>query len=194
MQADLFIPPVIGIAGPAGSGKDTVAGIVQKLIAHESVILKFAGPLKAMTAELLACLGIPASAIEDRARKEEVIPELGVSIRHLMVTLGTEWGRDLVNANIWTILMDQQIQRARARDVTVIISDVRFNNEADLIRSHGGAVWHLHRPGFAQSAAHRSEQGLDRFLGDVEILNDASFDHLRDRLEAALLGGTNEQK
>lgn len=188
MQANLFIPPIIGIAGPAGAGKDTVAQIAQKLIAQESVILKFAGPLKAMTAELLSYLGIPASAIEDRVRKEEVIPALGCTIRKIMVTLGTEWGRDLINPNIWTTLVEEQIRRARERDVICIISDVRFNNEADLIRSMGGAVWHVHRPGFHGSVAHRSEQGLERFSGDAEILNTSSFDALRDRIEGVLLG------
>ena len=38
-----------------------------------------------------------------------------------------------------------------------VISDVRFDNEADPIRAKGGVVVHLHRQGAADVTAHSSE-------------------------------------
>lgn len=188
MQAAL-IPEVIGIAGPAGAGKDTVADLFAQLVPDRAVNLKFAGPLKRMTAVLLSYLGVPESAIEDRQAKEAIIPQIGVSVRHLMVTLGTEWGRQLINPNLWTLLMSAQIEKARAEGKYCLISDVRFDNEADLIRAAGGTVIHVVRPGLAAVAgSHASEAGVKPALGDIEILNDGSLHQLLVAVGAAFHG------
>lgn len=57
--------------------------------------------------------------------KSDIIPELGVTLRSLYQTLGTEWGRDLVNNDMWV-----KIAQLRGRDSSVIIiPDYRFPNE-----------------------------------------------------------------
>jgi hypothetical protein len=59
--------------------------------------------------------------------KEAVHPELGVSPRHLMVTLGTEWGRDAVHPDLWVRIWAASLPEA----AHVVAEDVRFPNEVE---------------------------------------------------------------
>jgi hypothetical protein len=164
---------LIGLTGLAGSGKSEVARVLIEEFGFQRV--KFAGPLKNMLRTMLADAGY---CDDDRERmlegdlKEREIPELGVTPRHLMVTLGTEWGRDLVHRDIWTRLWAAQAERFEH----VVVDDVRFPNEVDLIRARGGKIWRIERPGLV-AGAHASEQ-LDA-RADFTIVNDRSLEGLR---------------
>jgi hypothetical protein len=81
---------LIGLHGKAHAGKDTVG---QMLVGYGLDRVAFADPIKRM---LIEGLGLTAEHF-DSPLKEEPIPWLGKSPRQLMQTLGTEWGRDLVN-------------------------------------------------------------------------------------------------
>jgi hypothetical protein len=126
---------IIGFSGKAGSGKDTCADFVaDNYLAVEQ--MKVAGILK----EMLAVAGLPEPA--DRAEKEAIIPGLGFSWRTAAQTLGTEWGRGL-NQNLWLILLGAKIKRAQELGKHVVISDIRMENEAKLVRELGGIVIQL---------------------------------------------------
>ena len=126
---------IIGLAGPAGCGKDTAADYLCK----EYGFLKysFAKPLKAM----LEALGLPAEDYESRELKEATHPSFGVSYRKMAQTLGTEWGRNLIHPDIWVIAAAkklEQLKKAGCRGV--VIADCRFDNEATFIRKHGKLI------------------------------------------------------
>lgn len=59
-----------------------------------------------------------------------------------MQTVGTEWGHDMIHRDLWVKVVEQKIRQVRREGATgVVVSDVRFDNEADFIRDwHGGAV------------------------------------------------------
>lgn len=71
---------------------------------------------------------------------------------------------------------------SRAR--CLLIKDVRYENEADFIRRHGGEIWHIERPGNPVISDHSSEWGIARRREDHVILNDAGLDHLARRVAA----------
>lgn len=154
---------LIGIAGQARSGKDTLAGyLLFNLIGwtHSS----FADPLKAM----LTVIGVDCS---DDA-KAVVDDVFGVTPRHMMQTLGTEWGRHMINGDIWV----KVFARLNAGKC-VIVPDVRFENEAALVREHGVLIHLTGRGGIEGN--HVSENPIEFKEGDIVIDNSGSLDFLR---------------
>ncbi len=142
---------LIGIAGPKGVGKTTVADALATHLGATRI--SFADPLKHMMRTLL--LYTEAGKLpEDKAA---AIPELqGRDLRYLLQTLGTEWGRNLVGTNIWTDLARTRLRRLG----DVIIDDVRFPSERDMIHEEGGLVIGLRRSGVEYTMEHESEVPL----------------------------------
>ncbi|MEU9859193.1 hypothetical protein AB0E19_38720, partial [Streptomyces sp. NPDC047974] len=88
---------IIGITGRARSGKDTLAEFL--VSDHGFVKLSFAAPIRAFVADIT---GLPVSAMEDGPLKEEPLDWLnGQTPRRLMQTVGTEWGREMIDRDLW---------------------------------------------------------------------------------------------
>lgn len=141
---------IIGIAGRAGSGKDTVADrMVQD---HAFRKMSMARPLK----DGMAAMGFPEPA--NRDDKERLIPGFTFTWRQAAQKLGTEWGRGL-DGEIWTKVMERILLTLSG---PVVISDIRFDNEADMIRGMGGKILHLsgRQADLGGAAAHASEAGV----------------------------------
>lgn len=121
---------LVGITGRAGAGKDTIADYIVEN--HRFLKLSFAGPLKAA----LAVMELPEP--KDRSLKEQLIPGFNFSWREAAQKLGTEWGRGL-DPDIWVKIMEKKLAHF-ADDARIVFSDVRFENEAAMIRRLGGKV------------------------------------------------------
>lgn len=167
---------LIGLCGKAGCGKDTAASYITQDFGFERYA--FAYPLKQ---GLAAMLDVAPGLLEDRKYKEAVIPWLGKSPREMLQTLGTEWGREKVHPEIWLRLMERRY--AMVVDLHLpglVVTDVRFDNEAEKIRRMGGYVIQIERPGVATVATHVSENGINPRLIDQTIVNGGSLQALRD--------------
>lgn len=162
--------PLIGIAGRARSGKDTVANFI--IAAIGGYRYSFADPIRAM----LAPLGVDMNDPYWQARKEDVIPALGVSPRRMMQTLGTEWGRNLINPDLWLVMAHQRLLR---NGPGMVISDVRFENEAAWIRKHGGRIIHVIRSEAKAVEAHASEDGIEMQDTDARLFNSGTLEELQ---------------
>lgn len=166
---------LIGLAGRARSGKDTAA---QHLLNnHGFQSYAFADPLRD---GLMHILNLSPCDFEGE-QKEQALPWLGRSPRELMQSLGTEWGRNSVHPELWLLLAAQNLDLlARTHDTArgFVVSDVRFNNEADFIRKRGGVVLHMDRVVASPVKPHSSENGIQIALGDLRLKNDGSFDEL----------------
>lgn len=64
------------------------------------------------------------------------------------------------------------------REEVVIISDLRFEDELQAIRDHGGYNIHISRPSVESTDAHISENSLDFNDFDVHIRNSGDLDDL----------------
>lgn len=165
-------PIIIGIAGPARAGKDTLAGF---LVQHGDLSrASFAGPIRTFICDLL---GWSLKDLEER--KEEPQDALnGKTPRYAMQTLGTEWGRNLIGKNFWA---DIGIRRAVEQfwplfdGKGVVFTDVRFENEAEAIRKAGGTIIHIRRPGVGIQSNHASEQGIAVDDSDWFFVNDTDL-------------------
>lgn len=166
-------PKLIGLTGKARSGKDTVGSILAEQYGAQR--LSFAEPIRNM----LRALPLELSYEHFHGSLKEVeLPVLGKSPRQMMQTLGTEWGRVCVNNDIWLKLAAVQLDAWKEAGLNAVITDVRFENEAHLIRQRGGIVWHIRREGIQDVAAHASEAGVAFHEGDVVINNNGSLSDL----------------
>lgn len=175
---------IIGLTGKAGVGKDTVADYLVDW--HGFVKLSFATALKR---GLNAMFGFSMTQWEDREWKETVLPEFGKSPRQLAQTLGTEWGRALVKQDLWPSLAMEEAMSFR----NVVLTDVRFDNEAEAILKADGKVILIEREVEAV-AEHSSEKGVKNRLISDRLLNTASIANLEslvDNLLFTMQGGRN---
>jgi hypothetical protein len=170
---------VIGIAASrAGSGKTTVA---QALVNNAGFVrLPLAEPLKRIGAVILHEAGV--SRMDARRylyhERNIVIPEVGVTGRHLLQTLGTDWGRRCISPHLWTTIWEQGLQRLldaparEKRDLRIVIDDVRFPGEAEVIRKIGGVMWMVERPRTRQEQRRelRDRFSPERFLRSPQQL------------------------
>lgn len=176
---------IIGVAGAARSGKDTIASW---LVEHRDAYkYSFAMPIKR---GLSAMFGIETT-VWDSDEKEQVIPAIGKSPRQLAQTLGTEWGRNLISPDIWVIATKLCIDSWASsiwapENPLLVIPDVRFENEASFVRERG-TLLHVYRDGADGNVGvvgHESERGVQFAGGDILISNNGSIEELHAKLGA----------
>jgi len=133
---------LIGLSGLAGAGKSTAAKILVE--DHGFVRLRFADTIKEMLATLLRQADFDEATIKeaiDGDLKEEGFAVLNWKTpRYCLQTLGTEWGRWGVGENLWANITKKAIERELRAGRKVVVDDVRFQNEIDVIGELGGDV------------------------------------------------------
>lgn len=166
---------MIGIVGRKRSGKDTLAMFVKDTFPRTN-IMSFAEPLK------LACKHAYHLQDEQLEAKEDVVdPRWNMSPRDMMRSLGVDHLR-AVDPEHWTKHMAFRIRAMES----VVISDVRFQNEADFVRRNGRVLIHVARDLQSNCDSHVSEATSDEIPCDHYIQNDGSLEDLRKKLTAVL--------
>lgn len=171
---------IIGLSGRAKSGKDTVAVMLGRHGYHRRA---FADPLKAAAQ---AIFGLNEVQVMSQEAKERVDEFWGLSPRQIMQRLGTECLRSGFRDDVWVrslyrYILDNPQFRAW------VVSDVRFPNEAEAIKSWGGRVWRVERPGIEAVSEHVSETAMDDYdRFDHVIVNDGGLDDLEASVGHAL--------
>jgi hypothetical protein len=174
---------IIGLCGLAGSGKDTVSAILSRH--HRFAAISFAGPIYGAVSGIT---GLTPQELKDRDIKEEPIPWLGKSPRELLQTLGTEWGREMVCDDIWIKIAMRRASQYERSSWHVVITDVRFQNEAEAIRYAGGRVWQVQRTAaglHGPTGQHSSEAGIPDHLVDQVVWNDGELEDLEEAVNSA---------
>lgn len=160
---------IIGLCGPAGSGKTTIAKALSQDYGYTR--RAFAYPLKAMIA---AGFNIEMEVLDGPKEVKALPLEVfgGKTLREVMQRLGTEWGREMISQDIWVRAWERMVWEGG----NFIADDVRFGNECDAIHRLGGVVIRLHRTGAGITGNHASEH-LD-FETDHDIDNDRPVDQV----------------
>lgn len=194
---------IVGIVGKKGSGKDTVAGIIQYLIAERKgeidsnseqdykyrpqlkrggfEIRKFAYKLKLICSILL---NEPINKFENEKFKNS-ITKYGITVREFMQKVGTEAIRDNIHKDIWiNSLMSEYIPDMKTGFPKWIITDVRFKNEAEAIKdiarknNQDYFLIKVIRPNIINNDNHISEVELDQIECNATIINDGTIENL----------------
>jgi len=157
---------IVGITGFIGSGKDTVA---KMLVEKGAVQDSFAAPLKDLCASVFGWPRdmLQGDTIESRDFRETPdmywTRKLGIdqfTPRLALQLLGTEIMRTHFNQDIWLDSLEYRIRKNEQQDTMVVVSDCRFKNELDLIKSLNGIVVHVIRdelPEWYETAVHANK-------------------------------------
>lgn len=166
---------LLGIAGPKNSGKDTCAYRLE-LNLGGAVLRPFAWPVKRVCQELFL---LSYSQLHDTDAKEKVDSRWGMSPRQMFQQVGTDYVRRQLDPNHWLKHFELWYQNERLLHpkIPVIVPDVRFQNEVDLIHKLGGKVIYVYRPFVHNADAHESEtssvqlEGIDYTLDNCGTLS-----------------------
>jgi hypothetical protein len=179
----LMKPVLIGLySSDMRSGKSTVASMLTERFF--GLTQSFAGPFYGFITEIAAPF-LPGGEAEvrqwlsDERKDKALIPGLGVTLRSMLQTIGTNWGRDCVNAQLWTMLAEQKALKA-LKSYSVIFDDMRFPNEFAMIKRNSGKCIRIHRPGVGSRGDTGIGEGLlDNHDFDFDIYNEHSLADLK---------------
>jgi hypothetical protein len=176
---------IIGLAGHAGAGKDHTYEYLKDLLSPLQVTrVAFADSLKFDIEDTLGLTPYALGAIRSKPYRDE--------IRMLLQWWGTELRRQHYGDDYWVRKGMEMVEEASGYSHLVVVTDVRFTNEAEIIREHGGIVAEVlaqpdtrrARLGGVLPPAHASEDVdfyIDGFIdSDREtIIPDVVLDYLR---------------
>jgi hypothetical protein len=175
---------LIGLCGMAGSGKDEAA---RALVANGWRRDAFADRMRTAMLALDPWVDDPV-AIDTFHRLSWLVRDIGwdeakrryPEVRQLLQRFGTEAGRGVHGEDCWVDALFRD-----ADDSPLVVTDVRFGNEARAIKDRGGLVVKIVRPGIEPLPGnHASEAGIPDELVDWILNNDSSIE----MLHAAILG------
>jgi len=163
---------IIGLSGYAQSGKDTVAKILIENYGYERVA--FADAIKDLLIKMNPIL-------EDGYRLNEHVQEFGwelakarPEVRRLLQDLGLG-ARVIIDDHIWVVAA---LQKMYDVDKNYVITDVRFENEAVMVKQIFGEVWRIEREGVGPINSHVSESQLSNWDFDRIINNNGTLEYL----------------
>lgn len=174
---------IIGLSGYAQVGKDTVASILVEEYGYTRI--GFADIIKKAAYVLDPIITLDGMRLAHAVDKygwegAKQAPE----VRRLLQVLGSEIGRDLIDPQIWVELTMSAVHQ----NDKIVISDVRFRNEAEEIKWKHGEIWRISRiEKDAPVNVHRSETDMDSWDFDQYISNNGTIEDLS--REIALLMG-----
>lgn len=178
---------LIGLYGKARSGKDTVANYLRRRYGFLS--MSFAEGVREATA---ATYGVPVGLMFDEEAKELPLPGIpDLTVRQALINIGMGC-RHTIGPDVWVDRWERQYATVPSF-MPVAVKDVRMDNEAQRIRSLGGLILHIERPGAGLAGgvdAKGSEDGIVAGETDAMIKNDGTLSELYeqvDRLMAFLL-------
>lgn len=181
---------LIGLVGKAGSGKDTLADEMGKN-GWEKVA--FADSLKQMCIDYLGLSHDDAYTQDGKMRFNEM---WGMTNRSILQKVGTDAMRNGFDKDVWVKILQIRIRKMLAEGRKVVITDCRFDNEAQMVEDMGGLVVEVMRDSQSQNLSsdeqrHASEQPVSRKYVSFTIDNNVDKALLGHLFDASLGGFMN---
>jgi hypothetical protein len=174
---------IIGLTGYAQSGKDTVAKVLVDHYGFKRVA--FADPIRKLLYEMNPAVkdgdyrlqGVVDAYGWDVAKT--AFPEVRRLLQDLGVGARKVFGEDFwVNRSLASILENEK----------TVITDVRFINEAEMVKHQSGQVWRIKRMGVNAVNGHISEQELDGYKVDQIFANNGTLENLELMIKTRMNG------
>lgn len=172
LEKSLPLPTLIGFNGYARSGKDTLAALLvcefgYRRIAFADKLRSFTEAVNPHVASRVAEVGWDAAKMDPEVR--QVLRDYGAA------------ARDHIHPNVWIF----SALGGECSEDHIVVSDVRFPNEADAIKERGGRLVRIERAGVGP--ANDIDTLLDRYdRFDAIILNDSTIDSLHAQMRSLL--------
>lgn len=179
---------IIGLAGKKGSGKDTLGTyIIEK---YHFQRIAFGDPVKEICKILF---GFTQNQLHGRGKED--ITQYGLKPREAFQCIGTDFGRELIHdifidnksilnierGNLWIEIFNRECEKKTGN---VVITDVRFRNEADAIRKKGGIII-LINSDFCNSIDNHKSEEVD-ITPDYIIRNNSSKEELYKKIDTII--------
>jgi len=206
---------ILGFAGKAATGKTTAAKHMAPLLDKECRIVPMAMLLRDEVETFLRAIGAETSVplvhgsqvdkvqvfyvdeqqalvqcpkwkhfIAEHREVQDRPGQTALTVRRILQWWGTEYRR-AQDPDYWTKAWSRKVGQFDLENVHVLIDDVRFMNELNVIRAHGGLIVKIERPGFDGANNHASETSLDEYRDwDGIIQNDGTLDEFKQKVEA----------
>ena len=193
---------IIGLCGGMGVGKDTVAQMLCKLLKEFNPSCDqmigtdaFANPLKEI---LIDYFGFTHDDLYTQEGKMSYNDFWGMTNREAAQRFGTEAMRNGFHPDTWTKLMELRIRKKCLLPDSppgsysyriITITDLRFENEAQLIKKLSGIIVKIKRPHANNPIEnvgiqnHASEQGLPDKLCDIILHNNSTLEDLEQKVK-----------
>ena len=164
---------LIGLTGFAGSGKDTLYEMI-KSDGWER--FAYADALKNICIDYL---GLSYEDVYTQEGKVKYNEFWGMTNREILQKVGTEAFRNGFHKDTWIKIAEIKLNSFLKSGKNVIVTDVRFDNEAILIKKLGGKVFNIVREVetnlTAKELIHASESGIsDNLLSSSENSSSSS--------------------
>lgn len=208
---------IIGFAGKAASGKTTAARYLMEL-QDNIVILPMAVVLRQEVENFIRQVGAEDKVslvygdqddkvrvfYVDEKKALQLCPvwtgfvtmnqdiqdrpgQTAVTVRRILQWWGTEYRR-AQDPDYWTKAWEKKLQEYDLSQTHIIVDDVRFVNELEVIKNNGGRFVRIIRPGFNGANNHSSENSLDDYdAWDLVIDNDGSLEAFKQRSKELVL-------
>ena len=178
---------LIGLMGYKQSGKSEVAKHLMSMYKFER--LAFTDPLK----DMIKGLGLSNVWVNGSLKEKENKDILnGHTPRYAMQTLGTEWARKYMGEDFWVNLWKTRAKAIlrTSKDSRLVVEDLRFPNEAEIIRKFGGEIWYVNRVDIDSEKeidTHASETMISTIKFNRIIINNSDLPALYENTDAAFL-------
>jgi hypothetical protein len=180
---------LLGLTGYAGSGKDTLAA---EIIRHHPEFRRvaFADKLRDLAMRLNPAL--PTQPLADTVGRLgwEDAKNRDDYVRQYLQRLGVAC-RDVLGEDVWVNaalphpeFFTDDFWTAQ----NIVVTDVRFPNEAVAVKDRGGLVIRIEREGVGPVNGHTSETAMDMWAADATVQNDGTeWDMLGQLYRAGIL-------
>jgi hypothetical protein len=170
---------LVGFAGLAGAGKNEAAKALNR------PQLAFADPIKALVTQIdpfisfhPASGAIRLSQLLELGESFELVKRNSTELRRLLQEIGV--GIRNHDPEFWVNALDNGV---RGAGLDSVITDVRFLNEVEYVRSWWGKTIWIERPGTEQGS-HISENSISAEDCEGYVLNDGTIEELHEKVRA----------
>ena len=170
MEFKLRNPKIYVISGKSSSGKDTVANLIKNKY-QNGIIISYASYLKEYAKQILNWDG------KEESKPRDFLQQIGVELIKTKIDPDMLVKRIIEDIKVYSYFYD-----------VIIISDARFKNEIEDIKTNFDDVFVIHVEGDKTKLtklqqAHATETSLDNYDNyDYIIKNDYNYEHLDEKI------------
>jgi len=189
---------LIGFSGRKRSGKDTGGDyLIEK---YGYIQYSFAGPLKRACQEIFMFTDEQTEGHD----KEKYDDRWNITARKVFQIFGTEMFREKlgdffpemehIKENFWIYRFEMWYKNLKETNpnAKVVVTDIRFPNEAEIVKKLGGRVIKVNRNTGMLVDGHSSEKNIDLIKGDITIENNGTLEEYYQKVEKALGNDINK--